>query len=144
MLLSASYLGDYAGDYESLAPAFTGAGQTVVFQSFASDLTTNDFNVGGAFVLQLASTNAVSGSTNATPFYVGQIIYVPGSAQSDGGPTLTWTATAGNSYQVLYKDNLTDPVWQPLNGSVTIVGSAGQAVDFVPPPDHRFYLITVN
>ena len=144
VLLSPSYLGDYAGDYASLAPAFTGAGQTVVFQSFASDLTTNDFNVGGAFVLQLASTNAVSGSTNATPFYVGQIIYVPGSAQSGVGPTLTWTATAGNSYQVLYKDNLTDPVWQPLNGSVTIVGSQGQAIDFVPAPDHRFYLITVN
>jgi hypothetical protein len=144
MLLSPSYLGDYAGDYASLAPAFTGAGQTVVFQSFASDLTTNDFNSGGAFVLQLASTNAVSGSTNATPFYMGQIIYVPGSAQSGVGPTLTWTATAGNSYQVLYKDNLTDPVWQPLNGSVTIVGSQGQAVDFVPATDHRFYLITVN
>jgi len=115
-----------------------------VFQSFAADLTTNDFDGGSdAFIVQLASTNTV-GSTNVTPFSVGQIIYLPSLAQAGVGPTLTWTVNGGNSYQVWYKDNLTDPVWQPLNGSVTVVGSQGQAVDFTPRADHRFYVITGN
>ena len=144
MLLSPSCFGAGTGDYISQTPAFTGGGQTVVFQSFAADLTTNDFDGGSdAFIVQLASTNTV-GSTNVTPFSVGQIIYLPSLAQAGVGPTLTWTVNGGNSYQVWYKDNLTDPVWQPLNGSVTVVGSQGQAVDFTPRADHRFYVITGN
>ena len=141
-LLSASILGAGAANYESLAPKFIGDGQTIVFQSFASDLTPNDFGGGSdLFLLQLSTTNAQS---NPVPFAVGQIIYAPGSGQSGLSPTLTWTAAAGTSYQVLYKDELTDPAWQPLNGSVTVLGSQGHAVDFAPNSDHRFYKILAN
>ena len=133
------------GDSFSENPVFTGDGQTVVFYSFASNLTTNDFNSGGdLFVVKLYSTNSIAGSTNLPPLTVNQILYVPGTGQSSPSPTLTWTATPGVAYQVLFKDNLTDAVWQTLNGSITIVGSLGQAVDFTPNPAHRFYRIQAN
>ncbi len=144
-LLSASCNRPATGDSFSEAPMFTGDGQTVVFYSFASDLTTNDFNVGGdLFTLKLYSTNGITGSTNLPPFNVGQIVYVPGSGQSGASPTLNWTAAPGVTYQILFKDDLTDPVWQNLNGNVTIVGDQGQAVDLAPNPSHRFYRIQAN
>ena len=42
--LSVNRFGTGAGDSRSLAPAFSGDGQTLVFQSWASDLVAQDFN----------------------------------------------------------------------------------------------------
>jgi hypothetical protein len=145
-LLSYSTTDAAPGNYISEAPIFTGDGQTVIFQSFASDLMANDFNVGGdLFALQLSATNAMPGSTNSPLIQVCQLISAPGTSGSSGTtPALAWPAASGTSYQVLYKDNLTDPVWQPLNGCITILGTQGQAVDFSPNPVHRFYKIVAN
>ena len=145
-LLSYSPQDAGSGNFISEAPVLTGSGDTVVFQSFASDLATNDFNVGGdLFVVQLSATNAVPGSTNSSLPCINQLIYAPGSSGAPGSnPTLSWSATSGATYQVWFKDNLTDPVWQPLNGSITIQGNQGQAVDFSPNPVHRFYTILAN
>jgi hypothetical protein len=144
-LLSASSYGPGAGDGFSIDPEFTGDGQTVAFYSFATDLVTNDFNAGGdLFNVALDSASVSAGSTTPPVLNIGQITYVPGSSQPGFSPTLNWIASPGTAYQVLFKDNLNDPVWQTLNGTITITGTAAQAVDLSPNPVHRFYQIEVS
>jgi Tol biopolymer transport system component len=142
MLLSASLYGNGTADFESQAPRFTGDGQTVAFQSWASDLTANDFNQGSDLFL-LKILNPI-GSTNPPPVFTGQIIFSPGSGGSGPGqssPQLTWAAAPGVGYQVQYKTNLTDDAWLPVNGSVVIQNGQGYINDLAPDPDHRFYRI---
>jgi hypothetical protein len=38
---------------------------------------------------------------------------------------LTWISVPGGSYQIQYKDNLTDPVWLNLSGNPTVTGNQG-------------------
>jgi hypothetical protein len=57
------------------------------------------------------------------------------------GPTLLWTVTPGHYYQAQFKNELTDPVWQPLTSGVIIVGNQGYFNDPAPPADQRFYRI---
>ena len=143
-LLSVSRTRSDSAGYASLAPAFICDGQTIVFHSFASDITDNDFNEGDdIFTLKLLSTNSVS-QTNAPTLVFGQVLFAPGSGQPGSSPALTWQTIDGASYQVVYKDELTDATWQPLNGNVTIVGNQAQAIDFAPNPNHRFYRLVVN
>jgi hypothetical protein len=40
--------------------------------------------------------------------------------------TLSWPAAPGRSYQVQYKDNLSDPVWLDLVGTISVNGSMAQ------------------
>ena len=144
-LLTASAASRGPAEYASVEPIFTGDGQTIVFQSFATDLITNNFNLGGdLYIVSLSSTNASLNPTNTPPFNITQLVYpsASGSGSSTGSsPMFTWPITPGLNYEVLYKDNLTDPLWQVLNSGVTIVGSQGQATDFAPNSSHRFYQI---
>src|SRR5215471_14179446 len=111
---------------------FSGDSQTMYFRSFASDFVFDDFNLNAdIFSWKLASSSSV-------PVFQGQMIFAPTSGQA---PTLTWPAAAGKTYQVQYKDDLADPIWHPLSGSVTIVGDQGYATDFAPNPVQRFYRI---
>jgi hypothetical protein len=73
--------------------------------------------------------------------FIGQIIFVPASAQN---PVLSWPAVAGKTYQVQYKNNLNDAIWQNMNGSVTVVSNRASATDPVPSPSQRFYRIVSN
>jgi len=60
-----------------------------------------------------------------------------------GNVTLLWSAVAGRTYSVQYKDSLDDPVWQPLNGTPAISGNQGQ---FAVPANQptRYYRIVVQ
>jgi hypothetical protein len=49
--------------------------------------------------------------------------------------------TPGHYYQAQFKNELTDPVWQPLTSGVIIVGNQGYFNDPAPPADQRFYRI---
>lgn len=139
-LLSASDSGQGTANSQSLAPLFTGNGQTVAFQSWASDLVQGDFNQGeDAFIVQIDSTNSISGSTNPPPVFAGELIYLPASGQ--GNPSLTWPVIPGAGYTVQFKDNLTDPAWQTVNGSIVIVGGQAAITDLAPNPTNRFYRI---
>jgi WD40-like Beta Propeller Repeat len=53
---------------------------------------------------------------------------------------LTWISVPGGSYQIQYKDNLTDPVWLNLPGNPTVTGNQGC---FMMPPSQssRYYRI---
>lgn len=58
--------------------------------------------------------------------------------------TLSWLAVPGKSYQVQYKNNLSDPLWLNMPGNISVVGTQGY---FTVPADqpNRFYrLVDMN
>ncbi len=131
-LLSLSAWGDYVANNRSGYPVFSGDGQTVVFQSWASDLAPQDFNQSGdVFALKLATSG-----TNKT--FGSELVFLPAAG---GLPTLVWPAQPGVSYQVQYKDDLADPAWQNLSANVSLVGGHGYASDLLPSTGKRFYRI---
>jgi hypothetical protein len=135
VLLSASAYAARPANLTSVAPRFTGDGQTVMFLSWAYDLIEGDFNQGAdVFVVKLASGNPIAA-------FSGQLIYVPGSGQL---PKILWPATNGVTYEVQFKDELTDANWRLINGSVTVVSNQASAVDLAPNPNHRFYRIVAH
>jgi hypothetical protein len=131
-LMSASAFGAGAGDSISLLPSFSVDAQTVAFQSWSSDLVTNDFNgTRDLFTLKLYTADP-------TDTLVGQIVLAPAGSKN---PTLTWPAVSGKNYAVQFKNNLTDAYWQELNASVTVSAGQGSATDTTPNPGQRFYRV---
>ena len=63
---------------------------------------------------------------------------------SPNSVALTWIAVPGGSYQIQYKDNLTDSTWLNLPGNAAVTGSQGYF--FVPANlANRFYrIVEVN
>jgi hypothetical protein len=57
-----------------------------------------------------------------------------------GNINLSWLSQGGTSYQVVYKDNLTDPVWTPIGGLVAGDGGTKSA-SFATGPGKRFYSV---
>jgi hypothetical protein len=132
MLLTASQFGNRSGNNRSLLPFFSGDGQTLVFESAASDLVTNDWNrASDLFAFNLYAAGMI-------PTFYAQLS--PG-VSSGQNPTLIWPVLAGKNYQVQFKNNLNDPSWQTLPGSVTILGSTGYFTDTTPVTGQRFYQI---
>ena len=130
MLLTASQSGNRSGNNRSLIPLFSGDGQTLVFQSAASDLVTNDWNrASDLFAFNLYAAGMIP------------TFYVQLGAASGQNPTLVWPVLAGKTYHVQFKNNLADPAWQTLPGSVTILGSTGYFTDATPVTGQRFYQI---
>ncbi len=131
-LLTASQFGNRSGDNRSLSPFFSGDGQALFFQSAASDLVTNDANrASDLFAFNLYAAGMIP------TFYVQAI---PGASPNQN-PTLIWPVLSGKTYQVQFKNNLNDPVWQTLPGNVTILGSTGYFTDSTPATGQRFYQI---
>lgn len=134
-LLSVNWSGNASGANRSSNPFFSADGQTLVFQSAAYDLVTNDFNRNGdVFAVNLFAAGLIP------VFYVQAI---PGTPSSPT-PTLVWPVLSGKTYQVLYKNNLTDPAWQVLNGNITILGNTAYFTDPNPAAGQRFYRIVGN
>jgi Tol biopolymer transport system component len=129
-LASASAFTGGPGNNRSLAPIFSGDSTTLVFQSWASDLLTNDFGGGGIYALSVAVS---------PPALIGAIQISPA-----GVPVISWPANAGTNLQLQYKDNLTDPSWLPLSGGITIVSNTGSISDSSPNPQQRFYRVHSN
>jgi hypothetical protein len=128
-LLSVGALTSAGGDNRSRAPVFSGDSATLFFSSWASDLLTNDFSgSGGIFALGVAPPELVC------------VIRFP----AGGVPVISWPAFSGITYQAQFKNNLTDPSWQPLPGSVTIVSNTGSATDSSPSSQQRFYRVQSN
>ncbi len=143
-LISVSLFGNCAANSRSLSPVFSGDGQTLFFESWASDLASGDFNESSdVFALSL-SINGSTNSTNAAP-QPGFTGITPGTSNgqfSASQPlTLTWSSAPGAGYQVQFKNSLTDPLWQTLGGPATVVGNQGYIIDSSPDSAHRFYRI---
>jgi len=55
--------------------------------------------------------------------------------------TLTWNATVGQTYQMLYKTNLNQAIWSNLNNSLTATNPVMTTLDAIGPDRQRFYRI---
>jgi len=84
----------------------------------------------------------IAGLNPANPESVFQAQVVP-PVSPGGSVTLTWSAAAGKTYSVQYKNSLDDAAWTALEGTPTINGSQGQ---FTVPTDQtsRYYRIVVQ
>ena len=138
-LVSASEFGASAASGPSLSPVFSGDGQTLLFESWASELAPGDFNESSdVFALTLPT-----GSTNTAALKFTGITWQTANGQfSTNQPlTLSWPAVPGAGYQVQFKDDLTDPNWEVLASPATVVGNQGQIIDPAPTGTNRFYRI---
>jgi Tol biopolymer transport system component len=143
-LISVSEFGPSAASGPSLRPVFSADGQTVFFESWASDLAAGDFNESSDVFALSPPATGLAGSTNgATALKFTGIAWETASGQfSANAPLmLSWSSTPGVGYQVQFKNNLTDPEWQPLNTPPTVVGNQGQIMDLSPDAGSRFYRI---
>ena len=123
-LLSANHFADKAGDRRSRTPLFSADSHTLFFQSWASDLVSLDFNQSqDVFVLALLYASITPSSA-------------PGQ-----GPTLNWPARPDETYHVQFKQNLSDSVWQEVNGAVTVTGNRASLTDLAPGTGQRFYRV---
>jgi Tol biopolymer transport system component len=147
ILLSVNLSGTATADNRSLTPVFSGDGKTLVFQSWASDLTTQDFNLGSdVFALDLSGFQSGTNQTNALSALQADIILVGTPSSASGqNPVIAWPFTPGTfTYGVLYKDDLNDPVWHNLNGNLTVLGGRAYINDLTPSASQRFYRIVLN
>ncbi len=123
-LLTANRFTGSGGDIWSMAPLFSADGQTLLFQSWSSDLLAQDFNHNAdvfAFTLLYVSLLRDAG---------------PGQ-----GPWVSWPVVPGKSYRVQFKDNLADSAWQDLSVSPTNSGTKAFLQDPAPDAARRFYRI---
>lgn len=122
--------GSSAPTWRSLNPVFSADSQTLVFESWDPNMAQQDGNQwSDIFTLGLYATNAQP-AFNA----------VLGSPVNGQSPVITWTATPGRNYQVQFKNNLADPVWQVLNGTLTTNGTQASMTDSTESAQ-RFYRI---
>lgn len=132
-LLSVSLFGNRASDNRSLTPIFTGDGQTVCFQTWATDLAAQDFNNGvNIFAYNLYASGQI-------PLFAASIVRRVAAGQ---GPWITWPIVPGKTYTVQFKNSLSDPTWQDLNGNVVFVGNQGFCNDLSVGSGPRFYRVT--
>ncbi len=125
-LVSASRFTGTPADDHSLRAIFSADGQTLLFQSWASDVVGNDFNHSGDVLAQAIFT---------------AMILPP--AVPDQGPLLTWPLLPGNGSRVQFKEGLNDLFWQDLPGSPTNDGWKAWLHDGPTTNAQRFYRVIV-
>lgn len=130
--LSMNYEGTATGSGSSVNPVLSGDGTTVVFSSDAPDIVENDLNnVADVFVAPMPVVSELR-ILNAT--------IVPG-----GGAIVRWTATAGKTYRLQYKNNLTDVNWTDVAGDITSVSEkAEKSDDSAANASQRYYRVLMN
>lgn len=85
-------------------------------------LVTNDPNYVPDVIFTITTPNANIASITRNP---------------PGAVTLTWPSVAGKTYRVVYKTNLSDPLWTPLSPDVPAIGTTASKSDYVV--GNRFY-----
>jgi hypothetical protein len=131
-LITESRFESASADNRSLAPVFSGDGRTLMFESWASDLISNDFNN----TIDVFALNLYSG-TSAPDFAV-SVLPATGSVPANW---LSWPAVPGKTYRVQFKQDLDDTVWQDLGGQISIMGDRCYLKDAAPVGAQRFYRI---
>jgi Tol biopolymer transport system component len=129
-LLSLNRFGTAPGDNRSLAPVFSGDAQTLLFQSWASDVVSQDFNQSGdLFAYRLFASGQI-------PLFSASI-----SRGIGRGPWITWPAIPGKTYHVQSKNNLNDQRWQDVSRDVTIIGNQAYFNDLTAGSGPSFYRV---
>jgi Tol biopolymer transport system component len=131
-LFGVSRFGNHPAANRSLSPVFSDDGQTLLFGSWAPDMTDQDSNQGAdVFAYQLCAAGPV-------PFFHARI--VPGTS-APPQPLITWPAVPGKTYRVQFKNDLSDPAWEDLDDGVTVLGNSGYFSDPATAVTRRFYRI---
>ena len=125
-----SRFGNHTADNRSLRPMFAGGGQTLLFESVASDLAGYDFNAINDIFSWTLDTSVLQ------PFSVNIV-------NLGQGFQINWPAFAGRTHQVQFKNSLADPSWQNLLGNVMIVGNTASFRDATPAGNQRYYRVLV-
>jgi len=60
---------------------------------------------------------------------------------TNGMATLSWSAVAGHTYRLQFKNNLTDPAWTDALPDVTANSATASASDNVGLIANRFYRV---
>ena len=103
---------------------FSGDGRTLCFESWASDLTQQDFNH--------------SSDLFAITFFYA--VLLPGEVPSQG-PVLSWPYSSGKNYKVQFKATLDEPDWHELGGSITNFANRAWLTDPAAADVGRVYRI---
>ncbi len=109
-------------DANSFPPVFSGDGRTLVFPSWASDLTAGDPN-------------------QAADLFAFTFLYAAISQNPGQTPVISWPATPGQNYQVQFKTHMDEPAWQTLAGSVVITNGTAVMHDSSAGSDQRIYRV---
>jgi len=134
-LLSVSGSRNGSAGNRSLMPVFSGDGTTLVFESWAPDIATLDFNRSSdLFSVSLFSSGQI-------PVFRIAIVSNAGPSQ---GVWISWPVVPGKSYRAEFKNSLADPAWQDLGGSVTLIGTQGYLNDSAAASGQRFYRIVAQ
>ncbi len=123
-LVSASRFTGGPADDHSLRASFSADGQTLLMQSWASDLTAGDFNHSGDVFAHTIFTVTILPATT------------PGQ-----GPWLSWPFLPGSQSTVQFKNSLADPLWQDLPGSSSNIGVKAWLQDTAPASLQRIYRV---
>ena len=123
-LVSTSQRNAGPGDDQSLRASFSADGQTLLVQSWASDLAPGDFNR--------------TGDVYAYTIFTAMILPAATPVQA---PWISWPFVPGLNYRVQFKNNLNDNGWQDLPGNITIIGVKALLQDAAPAIDQRFYRV---
>ena len=141
-LVTASPIGNAPANGRSLTPVFSGDGQTLVWQSWANNLSAQDFNQWcNIYSLQSFATNSVAGA--GQPFSISGFGFssLAGLGSSANASTIVWPANAGAIYQVEFTTNLNNAQWQPVTNAVEIIGTEGYVLDPATTGGQKFYRV---
>lgn len=178
LLISLNRSGTASGNRLSANPVMGADGRTVLFESFASDLTPNDFNeTRDIFLLRLGAVDSDNdgmdddwettyfgtpllrdgtgdsdgdGVSDLAEFKAGTnpkndssiLRALTVTSLSDGSTTVYWSAVSGRTYQVQYKDSVSDTSWLSLPGTVIAADATAAKVDNTATTSpNRFYRV---
>jgi hypothetical protein len=114
-----------------LLPA-AAAGQTVQFRWGCG--TDSDNNSGGGLGWRIDSIAILAGMCCSAPSIQGAVL-------SGGGLSFTWSAAAGHTYRLQFKQHLDDPNWTDLNPLVTAAGPTASATNSISGSSQGFYRV---
>jgi hypothetical protein len=131
--------------------------QTLTFSLGAGAPTGASISSGGVFTwtpigAQAPSTNTIAvtvtdngmpplSSTNTFRAFVMQAIRITSVIRSGNSVILTWNSQAGQSYRVLYKNSLTETLWQQLGQDIIAEGLTTSATDMIGSGLAVFYQV---
>jgi hypothetical protein len=85
---------------------------------------TGSTTFGGNYIFALDSNNGIKAFLINTNYVPPQPVFsITNFTVSVGGDVLTWPATFGITYQVQYKDSLTDPNWTDIGNQIIATSS---------------------
>lgn len=137
-IVEPSQFGGGSANGRSMTPYFSPDGQTLVFESWGSDVVAQDYNqAGDLLALDVASVAPVYPGDPVMSFVTAPFTFFGMSA---GGPTLSWQVDPTRTYEVQFKNDLNEPAWQNFGGEVVFIGGMAYAQD-VATTEQRFYRI---